>query len=163
MAKVIMLCGKLCSGKTTYARKLCKELNAVILSNDELMIDILGKDTGDMHDEYVRRTERYFFKKSVEIVGAGTNVILDRGMWTKDKRKAALEEYRNAGVECEIHYLKVPDNEWKRRIEKRNSAVEAGRPDAYFVDKGLLGKFLSLFEEPDDSENIIVVESVRND
>ena len=32
MAKVIMTCGKLCSGKSTYARKLKDELGAVILS-----------------------------------------------------------------------------------------------------------------------------------
>lgn len=162
MAKVIMLCGKICSGKSTYARKLRDSLNAVILSNDELMIDILGKDTGDMHDEYVRRTEFYFSKKAAEIVKAGVDVILDRGLWTKSRRDLAREQFRDAGVDCEIHYLNVPDDEWKRRIAKRNAEVENGRSDVYFIDDGLLEKFHSMFEIPDESEIDVWVESEHN-
>ena len=29
MAKVIMLCGKICSGKSTYAERLKKEMNGI--------------------------------------------------------------------------------------------------------------------------------------
>ena len=35
MAKVILICGKICSGKTYYARQLRDQYNAVILSTDE--------------------------------------------------------------------------------------------------------------------------------
>ena len=157
MAKVIMLCGKLCSGKTTYARKLSKELNAVILSNDELMIDILGKDTGDMHDEYVRRTEQYLYKKSVEIVSAGTDVILDWGFWTRKGRDFAREFYRSRGIANEIHFISVDDEEWQRRVDRRNAEVAAGRSDAYLIDEGLAHKFAHIFEAPDTDEIDIYV------
>ena len=157
MAKVIMLCGKLCSGKTTYARKLCKELNAVILSNDELMIDILGKDTGDMHDEYVRRTEQYLYKKSAEIVSAGTDVILDWGFWTRKGRDFAREFYRSRGIANEIHFISVDDEEWQRRVDRRNAEVAAGRSDAYLIDEGLAHKFAHIFEAPDTDEIDIYV------
>ena len=50
MAKVIMTCGKICSGKSTYAEKLRKESGAVVLSIDELMTAVLGRELGDMHD-----------------------------------------------------------------------------------------------------------------
>lgn len=50
-----MTCGNLCSGKSTYAEKLGKELRAVVLSIDELMTTVLGRELGDMHDEYFRR------------------------------------------------------------------------------------------------------------
>ena len=36
MAKIIAICGKICSGKTYYAQSLKDKENAVILSCDEL-------------------------------------------------------------------------------------------------------------------------------
>ena len=41
MAKVLLICGKICCGKSTYAKKLKEENNAVILSVDEIMLSIL--------------------------------------------------------------------------------------------------------------------------
>jgi alpha-mannosidase len=38
--QAILLCGKLCAGKTTYARRLAPELGAVILSVDEIMLSL---------------------------------------------------------------------------------------------------------------------------
>lgn len=75
MAKVFMMCGKICSGKSTYARKLSKEHNAVILSVDEIILALFGQDAGDKHDEYVARTEEYLYRKSVGIIESGINVI----------------------------------------------------------------------------------------
>ena len=152
MAKVIMTCGRICSGKSTYAQKLKEQLCGVILSIDELMLDILGGDTGDRHDEFVSRTEKYLYKKSVEIAKAGTVVILDWGFWKKSDRDFARSFYRENGIDCEFHYISVDDDEWNRRIEKRNAEVRNGRSDAYFIDEGLAAKFESLFEAPDKGE-----------
>ncbi|MCR4794161.1 MAG: ATP-binding protein [Ruminococcus sp.] len=152
MAKVIMTCGRICSGKSTYAQNIKEQLGGVILSIDELMLDILGGETGDKHDEYVRRTEKYLYKKSVEIVSSGTDVILDWGFWKKSDRDFAREFYREHGISCEFHYIGVDDDEWKRRIEKRNAEVQNGRSDAYLIDEVLAAKFESLFEVPDISE-----------
>ena len=41
MAKVYLICGKLCCGKTTYAQKLCKENKAILLSVDEIISKLL--------------------------------------------------------------------------------------------------------------------------
>ena len=53
--KVIMTCGKPCSGKTTYAKAYCERHNAVLLSADELMLSLFGNDAGEKHDEYVEK------------------------------------------------------------------------------------------------------------
>lgn len=157
MAEIIMTCGKICSGKSTYAEKLKNEMGAVILSIDELMLSVLGSDTGDMHDEFVRRCEMYLYKKSAEIVLAGTNVILDWGFWTKEQRSFAREFYGEWGIKCELHYITVSDAEWKERIARRNAEVEAGRSDAYFVDEGLAAKFENIFQMPDESEIDVMI------
>lgn len=41
-AKVILICGKRCSGKSTYAERLRDKNNAVILSVDEIMLGVFG-------------------------------------------------------------------------------------------------------------------------
>ena len=65
MAKVIMTCGKICSGKTTYAEKMRRELSAVILSVDEIMLAVFGSDAGDKHDEYVKRIKNYLLNNII--------------------------------------------------------------------------------------------------
>ena len=44
MGKVILICGKIGSGKTTYANKLAKEINAVIFSHDDIILPLFGPE-----------------------------------------------------------------------------------------------------------------------
>lgn len=152
MAKVIMTCGKICSGKSTYAERMRKENNAVLLSIDEIMLAMFGQYAGEMHDEYVARTEKYLLGKSLEIVESGINVVLDWGVWTKAERAEARELYKSRGIEYELHYIDVSDEVWRERIAKRNCAVSEGRLDAYYVDENLAAKLGAIFEPPSADE-----------
>lgn len=152
MSKVVLICGKICVGKSTYADKLRAESNAVLLSVDEIMLAVFGQYTGEKHDEYVRNVQRYIFDKSFEILQAGADVLLDCGFWTKGHRDYAKELYRQRGIPCELHLIDISDEEWQRRIEKRNSAVLAGKVNAYFVDDILLKKVEGGYEEPSEDE-----------
>ena len=157
MAKVIMTCGRICSGKSTYSEKLRTELNAVVLSVDEITLALFGQDAGEMHDTYVERAEKYLYEKSLDIIGVGVNVILDWGFWTKREREEARSFHGTHGIPCEFHYIDISDEEWARRLQKRNAAVQAGETDAYYVDEGLAMKFGSIFEAPDSSEIDVLV------
>lgn len=152
MAKVIMTCGKICSGKSTYAERLRKEHGAVLLSIDEIMLAMFGQYVGEMHDEYVARTEKYLFGKSLEIVESGINVVLDWGVWTKAERAEAREFYKSRGIDYELHYIDVSDEVWRERIAKRNRAISKGELDAYYVDENLAAKFGAIFEPPSEDE-----------
>ena len=152
MAKVIMTCGRVCSGKSTYARKLSRKTGAVILSDDEIMLALFGNDAGQAHDEYSRRLQSCLMNKSLEITALGIDVILDWGFWTRAARKGAREFYRANGVECEFHYIDVPDGVWLERIKARNSEFAAEKPAVYYVDEGLVKKCLERFEKPDRDE-----------
>lgn len=152
MSKVVLICGKICVGKSTYADKLRAESNAVLLSVDEIMLAVFGQFAGQKHDEYVRNVQQYIFDKSFEILQAGADVLLDCGFWTKGHRDYAKELYRQRGIPCELHLIDISDEEWQRRIEKRNSAVLAGKVNAYFVDDILLKKVEGGYEEPFEDE-----------
>lgn len=152
MAKVYILCGKICSGKSTYSQKLRKSQKAVILSVDDITLTLLGQNGGDTLDVYVEKLEQYFFQKSVEIVETGINVILDWGFWTKAERDFAKEFYNSHGIEYEFHYISINDEEWYRRLDKRNNDVLEKKSEAYYVDEGLAEKFKSIFEIPTKNE-----------
>lgn len=152
MAKVIMTCGKICSGKSTYAEQIRLKNKAAILSIDEIMLALFDQHIGDKHDEYVESLEKYLFDKSVELIEIGVNVILDWGFWTKDERKFAKEFYESRNIECEFHYIDVSDEVWKQRLNKRNNLISEGKTSAYYVDENLAKKFDAIFELPEKEE-----------
>jgi len=153
----ILVCGKLCSGKSTYTRQLRKERGAVVLSCDELVLSILGNDLGDRHDEILLRVKEYLYTKAAEILDAGVGVILEWGFWKKAERDYAKRFFSAKGYACELHYIDVTDEQWTANIENRNRAVAEGTARDYFVDEGLLKKLEGLFEIPDPDEVDTVV------
>ena len=160
MAKVIMTCGKICSGKTTYARCLQAAGNAVILSIDEITLSLFPEGAGEMHDTYARRAEAYLLSLSLQILQTGSDVILDWGLWTRAQRDRLRAFWTDHGVEYGIHYLRIGKDEWERRIRKRNTE-RTEEPSAYFVDEGLLRKVESLFEEPSADETDVTIVTDR--
>lgn len=148
MAKVILICGKICSGKSYYTKILKQQTNAVILSCDELVFDLSLEDIGEKHDELVAKIKKYLYKKSEEIIGAGTSVILDLGFWSKKEREEISKYYLERNIAFEWHYIDISDEDWERNIKERNSLVHANLSRNFFVDEGLLEKFNSIFEMP---------------
>lgn len=149
MAKVVLVGGRICSGKTTYARQL---RGAVLLSVDEVMLALFGQQVGEKHDEYARRTQDFLRDKSVELVEAGVDVVLDWGFWTKDSRQSMKRFYRERSVACEFHFIDPDVETWKKQIAQRNHRILEGGDDAYFIDENLLRKFESIFEAPEVAE-----------
>lgn len=152
MAKVILICGKICSGKSTYAEKLRIRNQAALLSVDEIMLALFGQHCGEKHDEYAEKTKNYLFQKSLEFIESGIDVILDWGLWQKEKRDFVRAFFKTRGIECEFHYIDISDETWKARLIKRNNAVLAGETSAYFVDENLAAKFDAHFEMPSKDE-----------
>lgn len=157
MAKVYMMCGKICSGKSTHAAELKNRYHAVVLSVDEITLALFGQDAGDKHDEYVTKAKRYLYEKSLEIIREGISVVLDWGFWEKEERLYARNYYFSKGIECELHYIEVSYQEWIRRIEKRNQEITEGKSSSYYVDEGLAAKFESIFEVPTDGEIDVLI------
>lgn len=158
MAKAILICGRLCSGKTTYAKQLCNNKNALLLSVDEIMLALFGQHAGEKHDEYTEKIKKYLLDKSTELIKAGTDAVLDWGFWRKADREFVRDFYRKNNIKCELHYIDISEEIWRARIEKRNREVLDERVEAYYVDDKLAEKFDSLFEPPDKSEAELWIE-----
>lgn len=152
MAKVVLVCGKICSGKSYYASNLKNDINAVVFSCDEFVRDIFPYDLGEQHDEIISRVKLYLHKKTSEAVKAGTNVILEFGFWSSKERKKVSGFYTNMNVPFEWHYIDISDDDWMKNITERNKLVNEGLSKEYYLDDGLTNKFVSLFEKPSKQE-----------
>lgn len=153
MGKVILICGKICSGKSCYARALQEAQSGVILSVDEATFDLIGNEQGPFYDAFLEKVNHYLRKKAVQIARAGANVILDWGFWTKQSRANISAFLKSNQIPYEWHYVDVTGEQWQWNIRQRNERVLRGKGGCdFFVDEGLLRKLEALFEEPGKEE-----------
>ena len=153
MAKLIITCGKICSGKSFYSNKIKTELNAVIISPDEATYDLINNEQGEFYNMFSERLNKYLTKKVGEIVKAGANVIFERGLWSQKDRVEIKEYYKKIGIDCEIHYICVDDETWKQNIAERNQRIIDGNGGSdFYLDEGLMKKLESIWEEPAEDE-----------
>ncbi|MBO5344420.1 MAG: ATP-binding protein [Clostridia bacterium] len=155
MSKIILLCGKIGSGKTTLAKQLEKEKSFVCFSADEKML----KNYGEIHDKNEFREKlaeciSQIFKESLSLLQKGISVVLDSGFWTKKERDEARLIFKDFDVE--LVYLKSDDIENLKRISKRNT-----QKNAYFFDEETYYFLMKNFEEP-INENQTVLETEKD-
>ena len=81
MAAVYLICGKICSGKSTLAKSLAREKSAVILSCDEIMTLFPQPDGDEAYAAVSEKVKSLLLRKAADIIACGANVILDWGFW----------------------------------------------------------------------------------
>ena len=152
-AKVILICGKVASGKTTYARLLANQnKSTILLSTDELMLPLFGQNPGANHHALLAKVENYLLGKSLELISVDINVILDWGFWTKERREQISDFFAKRGICYEWHYMDTCDKTLYSNLEKRNSDIENGCVTAYHFDNELAAKFWDMFDVPSKDE-----------
>lgn len=153
MAKVILICGKLASGKSYYAKQIRDKQKAVILNTDELTYAMFDNEQGEKYMELAERANNYLMNKAIEIVEANCNVILDWGFWRTYNRRFMNEFFKSKNIDYEWHYIKVDDLTWEKNIEERNEKISKGQNKTdFFVTEGLKNKLLTCWEEPKKDE-----------
>ncbi len=161
MAKVMILCGKIASGKTYYANKLKKKSKAIILSVDDLMLKLSDSCLGEHHDNMASRCEHFFYGLAEQIVDNGIDVIIDFGYWSKKEREEAKEYFMNKGIAVELHYIRIPEDVRLEQLERRNAKLTEGLSKSngrvYIIDEALRQRLDNKFEAPIDSEIDVLI------
>lgn len=156
MAKVIILCGRIASGKTYYAENYKAKTNTIILSVDDLLLQLSDTCLGDRHDDVAFRCENYLYGLAEQIIATGADVIIDYGYWLKKEREAARLYFKVRNIKAELHYIDAPEETRIRHLLCRNeklSKEEAReKKKAYYIEEDLRKKLDRKFEEPDIEE-----------
>lgn len=165
MSKVILLCGKICSGKSHYAAELISKNNAVLLSCVELMFDLdldnLLNYLNYVHRVITPKVKTYLYKKAVQIFNSGSDIILDFGFWSSNKRKYVSNYFAECGMKYEWHHINISDKDLKTNISERNKRKVEHGITAYFFDEGLREKMESEFEPPSRDEVDVLFDNKR--
>lgn len=153
MGKVILICGKIGSGKTAYANKLAKQLNAVIITQDEIMYGLFSTElyhsNQKQYYEYATWVEEYVKRKAGEAAKAGAVVICENGFWLRSERDELRKLYSEMKVACEFHYMDTSEEQRLINIQKRNETILRKEcKETYMNEEDIY----HIFDIPDDCE-----------
>lgn len=164
MAKLHMISGLPCSGKTTFARKLETELPALRFSPDEWLEPFVGAKDWDKDPETFSRQrlkmEALLLEFALRAVNQGVNAILENGFWAKEERDQYRAKAAARGVEVELHYMDVPQGELLARLKKRNANLT---PGTFYIAESQLAGWFDTFEPPGVDELGRAVENGKSD
>ena len=134
------------AGKTTRARELEREHRAIRLTPDEWMLPLFGEsDAGGARDVLEGR----FVWLARRALAAGTDVVLDFGLWGRDERSALRALAADAGALCVVVWLPVDEETQRQRVLSRFDR----EPEETFVmtDDDLV-RYRAIFEAPTADE-----------
>ncbi len=141
-----LTCGLPGAGKTTLARRLAAERDALRFTKDELVL-ALG---GDLYDGDLRdRVEAALIELAFELLAAGRSCILDFGLWSREERDALRLRARAQGVRVELHILDAEPDELLGRIAAR---YEDAPHTTAEISAEKLAEWASSFETPTEAE-----------
>lgn len=105
MSKLMVMVGLPASGKSTYAKKIAIEENAIILSSDKLREELYGDINDSEHNTEVFSELHRRIKENLE---QGKNVIWDSTNINYKKRQAFLKELKRLDITKECHLMATP-------------------------------------------------------
>lgn len=147
-SRVVLMCGPAGSGKSTYATSLAAN-GWVRLSIDEEAWRMGHREMPlpRVIADRIRADQR---ERLVQLVEAGRDVVVDYSFWRRADRDEYRELVRAHGGTTEVVYVRVSNDEVRRRMRRRNHArLDA---DSFRIDAGLLDSYLDAFEHPEPDE-----------
>lgn len=125
MTTVHLIHGFLGVGKTTFARRLEREIRAVRFSPDEWLTRLYGDDPPAEHfDDYLERVFAIANEQWRAVVRCGVDVILDYGFWTRAWRDEARRGAAELGADTRIYAIGCPEEVARQRVRSRNADLK---------------------------------------
>lgn len=143
---MFVLIGLPASGKTTRARQLATETNALRITPDDWMFPLFGDPQPEGKRDIL---EGRLVWLSLCALERGLNVVMDFGVWAKDERSALRYLAAMVGASCELVYLEVDEEENARRIIERPTGAGVSTFDISSDD---LAKYRDFFQVPTSEE-----------
>ncbi|MEH6454188.1 MAG: ATP-binding protein [Psychromonas sp.] len=149
--KVILLVGKVASGKTTYARKMQEEKGVVFLSLDQLQLSIFGENPSrEQLDSSYSGCCEYQQCLAVKLVNNGLDVYLDWGFWQQSARQDIRAFFEKYDIVVEQYYFEIPEQVRQQRNRKRNNGNDS---HSFKIEEKDVAFFDGFFEAPELNEN----------
>ncbi len=115
---LFLLVGLPGTGKTTVARRMEVEQEALRLTKDEWMKALYGPGNPSTASDVI---EGRLIEVGLRALVLGVNVVIDFGLWSKDERSALRRAATDLGAAVEMRYFELTPAEQRRRLDRRQA------------------------------------------
>jgi predicted kinase len=146
------------SGKTTRARALCTEGNAVRFTLDEWMIRLYPGLSFDSAD-YGRRAEdvkELIWSLAEQVLRAGIDAVLDWNSWSRERRAWAVHRAATIPAAVILHRLGEPIDQATTRAVQRHRDPRSVY--AHPIDRQGNEHLASIMETPSEAEGFCILD-----
>lgn len=142
------------AGKTTFARSLSFWLGAEHLRGDKIGLELFRFPTFSPQERQLVYAE--MSRRAADNLQAGCHVLYDAAVNTGAQRNQLVQLARHHEGEAVGVWIRVPTLLARQRAGKVRDSGLAG-PVARVIPPHLFDQYAAAFEEPDASENIVVI------
>jgi predicted kinase len=104
------------TGKTTAARRIEVEQNALRLTKDEWVKALYGSENPPAAQRVI---EGRLIQIGLRVLELGTNVVIDYGLWGREERCALRQAAADRGALVQLRYFELAAAEQRRRLDQR--------------------------------------------
>jgi predicted kinase len=165
-ATLNLVFGPIGAGKTTYAHALARREGAVAFVLDEWGARLFGPDVHGPLDfgwmlERLGRCDALIWSTATAVLAAGTSVVLDLGLMSRQHRERIRKLAQEAGLSMQWHFVDAPQEVRRARVAGRNETK--GETFAREVLPEMFDMIEAIYEAPAPAELEGAVLSVTDD
>jgi predicted kinase len=154
-AAIHLIYGPIGAGKSTYARKLTQERQAIRFAIDDWMAALFGDDrpeplTMAWAAERVGRCEKMIWQLSKDILASGRDVVLELGAMRKNDRSRIRGIANNNGYPIQFYFVSADRDIRRQRVLQRNE--QKGETWSLHVTPAMFDAMDTFFESPSTDE-----------
>lgn len=164
---VHLIYGPTAAGKSTYAKALATEHNAVRFAIDDWMHSLYGQDmTEAMNMEWVMsrvaRCQSRIWTTCLEILATSTDVVLELGLLREQDRDRMQSMAEEVGHKVSFSFVDADLQIRQQRVLQRN--MEKGATYSFNVTPAMFDAMERYFERPSQRElgRSLVIAEARN-
>jgi predicted kinase len=107
-----------CTGKTTAARRIEVEHEALRLTKDEWVKALYGYQNPPSAGDVI---EGRLIQIGLRALELGNNVVIDFGLWSRAERSALRQAAADLGATAQLRYFALTPAEQRRRVDRRQA------------------------------------------
>ncbi|MEM8808975.1 MAG: ATP-binding protein [Cyanobacteria bacterium P01_G01_bin.38] len=159
-AKLYCICGKMAAGKSTLAKQLAREHDAILLIEDDLLTHLYSKEIIDIasYIEYSSRLKTAISDHICALLLKRISVVLDFPGNTKRQRQWFRRLFESANIAHELHFIDVSDDLCKRQLKERSKDKPNGTA---FTSDAEFEAITKYFQAPTDEEGFNIIKHER--